>query len=238
MKKSRIAFIIIGIVILAVAGVVIYVLTNLNVIVETAIERYGSQAAGTRVRVSSVDIRLSSAQATINGLTVANPQGFTSPHVFKLGNISTRIDIKSVRKMPIVIDDIRISGPEVFYEMNKSGTSNIDVLKKNLPEGAAKKEPGEKKAKGKETRLHIRKLVFENGKVDVRIASRGDRQMTVNLPRIELADIGKNGGATPAQVAQIVVKALAEETAKAVAKSQGERYLRKGAEGLLKRYLK
>lgn len=52
-----------------------------------------------------------------------------------------------------------------------------------------------------------------------------------------MIDIGGRGGAAPAEVARIVATALAEETAKAVARTQGERLLRKGAERLLNRYL-
>ena len=238
MKKGRIFLIIAAVLVLVLAGVTVYVLTNLNFIVKEAIEKYGSQATKTAVRVSSVNVRLSSGEASIAGLTVANPRGFTAPNIFSLGNISTRIAVQSVAKSPVEIQDIRITGPEVFYEMTKSRTSNLDALKKNLqgPE-TAQKEPGEKKAKGKEVKLFIRKLVIEKGRVEARIAALGEKPIMLDLPRLELTDIGKNGGATPAEVAKTVATALAEETAQVVARSQGEKYLRKGADDLLKRYL-
>ncbi len=237
MKKGKLLLIALAVFAIFVAGAVVYVLTNIDSIVKAAIEKHGSQATKTEVSVSSVSIHLSAGAGSISGLTVANPPGFSTPDIFSLKDISTRIAVKSVTKTPIVIDDIRISGPEVFYEMNSSGRSNLDMLKKNMasPE-AATKGPGRKKAPGKEVRLFIRKLVFENGRVEVRIAGIGNKPVSVALPRLELNDIGKNGGATPAQVAQTVITALAEETAKIVARSQGEKYLRKGAEDLLKRY--
>lgn len=74
--------------------------------------------------------------------------------------------------------------------------------------------------------------------MEARIAALGERPIMLDLPRLELTEIGKNGGATPTQVAKTVATALAEQTAKAVARSQGEKYLRKGAEGLLQQYLK
>jgi hypothetical protein len=64
-----------------------------------------------------------------------------------------------------------------------------------------------------------------------------DKPYTVELPRLELIDIGKHGGATPAEIARIMATALAEEAAKAVARTQGERLLRKGAGDLLHKYL-
>ncbi len=239
MKKVKIALIIAAALVILVAGVVVFVLTNINSIVKAAIERFGSQTVKTDVRVSSVNIRLTTGEGSIRGLTVANPRGFSSCPVFRLGTISTRIDVRSVTASPVVIDDISISGPEVFFEMNEARESNLGVLKKDLQESSPSRKPvDQKKAGKKETRLFIRKLVFENGKIDVRIASLGGKNTTVSLPRIELTEIGKKGGATPAQVAQIVITALAEEAAKAVARTEGERYLKNRGGDLLKRYMR
>ena len=237
MKKKIIIFIVLTL-ILAIAGTAVYVLTNLNSIVKAAIEKYGSQATKTAVRVSSVKIKLRSGEGAVLGLKVANPSGFFSPSIITLDDISVRIAVNSVTSTPIVIDNILISGPEVFYEMKEDGTTNVDILKKNLrPSGSPTEEPPQKSPKGKEIKLRVRKLVFEKGKVHVRVAKLVDKPYTVELPRLELADIGKQGGATPAEFARTMAIALSEETAKAVARTQGERLLRKGAEDLLKKYL-
>jgi uncharacterized protein involved in outer membrane biogenesis len=237
MKKKIIIFIVLAL-ILAIAGTAVYVLTNLNSIVKAAIEKYGSQATKTAVRVSSVKIQLSNGEGAVLGLTVANPSGFFFPSIITLDDISVRIAVNSVTSSPIVIDNILISGPEVFYEMKEDGTANVDILKKNLtPSGSSKEEQPQKSPKGKEIKLRVRKLAFEKGKVHVRIAKLVDKPYTVELPRLELTDIGKHGGATPAEIARTMATALAEETAKAVARTQGERLLRKGAEDLLNKYL-
>ncbi len=236
MKKKILISIILAI-ILAITGTAVYVYTNLNSIVKTAIEKYGSQATKTAVRVSSVKIQLSNGEGAVLGLTVANPPGFSFPSIITLDDISVRIAVKSVTSTPIVIDSILISGPEVFYEMKEDGTANVDILKKNLSSGPSREEQLQKSPKGKEIKLHVKKLVFEKGKVHVRIAKLMDKPYIVELPRLELTDIGKHGGVTPAEIARTVATALAEETAKAVAKTQGERLLRKGAQDLLNKYL-
>ncbi len=236
MKKKIIIFIVLAL-ILAVAGTV-YVLTNLNSIVKAAIEKYGSQTTKTAVRVSSVKIKLGNGEGAVSGLKVANPSGFFSPSVITLDDISARIEVNSVTSTPLVIDTILISGPEVFYEMKENGTANVDILKKNLtPSGSPAEEHPQKSPKEKVVKLRVRKLVFEKGKVHVRIAKLADKPYTVELPRLELTDIGKHGGATPAEIARIMATALVEETAKAVARTQGGRLLRKGAEDLLNKYL-
>jgi hypothetical protein len=237
MKKKIVIFVALAL-ILVIAGTAVYVLTNLNTIVKAAIEKYGSQATKTAVRVSSVKIKLRNGEGAVLGLKVANPSGFSFPSIITLDNIAVRIEVNSVTSTPIVIDNILISGPEVFYEMKESGTANVDVLKKNLTRlDSPSEERPQKSSKDKEIKLIVRKLVFEKGMVQVRIAKLVDKPYTVELPRLELTDIGKHGGATPAEIARIMATALAEETAKAVARTQGERVLRKGAEDLLNKYL-
>jgi hypothetical protein len=234
MKKKIIIYGLLALV-LAIAGTVAYVLTNLNSIVKFAIEKYGSEAVKTPVRVSSVKIKLSQGEGAVHGLRVANPSGFASPSIMTLDDISIRIEKNSVTSTPLVIDNILISGPEVFYEMKADGTTNVDILKKNLAASGSSKE--EQSPKGKEIRLRVGRLVFEKGKVHVRVAKLMDKPYMVELPRLELTDLGRRGGATPAEIARIVANALAEETVKAVARTQGERMLRKGAEDLLNKYL-
>jgi len=237
MKKKIVIFIVLAL-ILVIAGTAVYVLTNLNSIVKAAIEKHGSQATKTAVRVSSVKIKLRNGEGAVLGLKVANPSGFSFPSIITLDNIAVRIEVNSVTSTPIVIDNILISGPEVFYEMKENGTANVDVLKKNLtPSGSPSEEQPQKSSKDKEIKLTVRKLVFEKGKVHVRIAKLVDKPYTVELPRLELTDIGKHGGATPEDVARIMATALAAETAKAVGRTQGERLLRKGAEDLRNKYL-
>ncbi len=236
--KKKIIIAVILVLILAMAGAALYVFSNLNSIVKTAIEKYGSQATKTPVRVSSVKIKLSDGEGAVLGLRVANPSGFTFPSIITLDDISARIAVKSVTGTPIVIDNLLISGPEVFYEMKEDGTANVDILRKNLaPAGHPGEEQPQKSPKGKQIKLRIRKLVFEKGKVHVSVAKMMDKPSLIELPRLELTDIGRQDGATPAEIARTIATALAEETARVVARTQGERLLRKGAGSLLNRYL-
>ncbi len=58
----------------AVVAVALYLLlTNLDRIVAAAIGKYGSEATGTKVAVSSVRIELSEGAGSIRGLSVGNP---------------------------------------------------------------------------------------------------------------------------------------------------------------------
>lgn len=98
-------------VIIAAAGliltaVLIFLLTNLDWIVKNAIERYGSQATGTAVRVDRVSIRPVQGKGAIEGLTAANPRGYAAPSILSLGGISLRLAPRTVTANPVVIEDI------------------------------------------------------------------------------------------------------------------------------------
>jgi len=209
-------------------GMLVFVWSNLDGIVKKSIQSFGSEAMKTEVSVADVKLKLESGQATIRGLKVGNPAGFTDTNIFELGDISTKIDVSTIRQNPIVIDEVIISAPAVFYEINKSGASNVDILKKNLADGGSGAGSSEKI---EPLKMIIRKLVVEGSKAKVRIAVLGNAEQTVRLPRIQLTDIGKkSGGATAAEVAQILSSKLLGNVKGSVAKLGVGKYLGKSAD--------
>lgn len=229
-------------VIIAAAGLILaaalaFLWTNLDWIVKHAIERYGSQATGTRVRVERVALRPAQGKGAIEGLTVANPRGYAAPHILSLGAISVRIEPRTIASNPVVIDDIRITSPLVVYEMNDARVANVDVLKKHLgadhPETPAAE--GKKGSKEEGKRLRIRHLAIENAKAEVRIASLGDKPRIVALSRIEMTDIGGKNGAPPEEVAKQIVAAILSQVSKEVGKAGASRLLENAVERALKK---
>jgi uncharacterized protein involved in outer membrane biogenesis len=215
-----------------VAGGAIYLLGSLDAIVKAAIEEHGSRVTQTRVGVSGVKIVLTEGKGSISGITVGNPKGFAQSNAFKLGNISTAIDTNTVTQSPVVIKDVTISGPEIFYEINKDGNSNFDALKKNV---AASTGGGQSSDKGEEVKVIINRLVIEGGKVAATIAALGDKKLETSLPRIVLTDIGKKeGGATGAEVAKQVADAVISKTKTAVTELGVNKYLGKAQEEVQK----
>lgn len=220
----------IGVLVLLVilVGTAIYVVTSLDSLVASAIEQLGSQATETPVSVSAVDIDLKSGQASISELSVGNPAGFTAPHAFTLGGVSARIDLNSITQDPIVIEEIRVQSPRVVYEINKAGKSNIAALQDKLARSGG---PGESTAQtdsGAGPRLVIGRVVIDSGQIDARVAALPDKDLSAELPRIELTNIGEDqGGATAGQVAEQVTSALLAQVGPAVASLGLDQYLGK-----------
>jgi hypothetical protein len=192
---------------------------NLDGIVKKAIEDVGTDVTQTSVNVSSVGIQLLDGKAAISGLSVANPPGFSGSDIFTLEKVSVEIDIESINSNPIIINEILVRQPQVFYEMNKDSVSNLDVLKKNIAGYSASgssSSGGKKEAaadeKGEEIKLIIRKLSFEGGHLSAVSALVPDKKIEADLPAFSMSNLGQSsGGATSDQIAKQVMDRLVKQ---------------------------
>jgi hypothetical protein len=225
MKLSHKLSIVAALVVVVIVGATIFLWSSLDKIIAGAIEQYGSEVTQTPVNVSGVKVGLTTGEGSISGLSIGNPKGFTDPNIFTLGNITTKIDTATVTEPTIVIKEILVGAPSVFYEIDKSGASNLDALNKNI---SAVTDGGKSSDGGDAPKLIINRLLIDGGKVSARIAALGDKSLSANLPRIELKDIGKSsGGATATEVSEKVVNALMEKSRTAVMNLGVDKYLGK-----------
>lgn len=203
---------------------VYYLLSNLDSLVKSAIETYGSEATQTSVRVDNVKIILQDGSGAIHGLTVGNPKGFAAPHVFSLGEIATQIDLKSLSEDVPVIEQITIRAPEVFFEINEKGQNNLDKLKSNLQSGApTSSSSSSAKSGGSEPKLIIRKLIFSSGNIHARVVPL-DKNYELKLPDIQMNDLGGKTGATPSQIASQALKVLTDRALAEITKKGIDQY--------------
>lgn len=213
-----------GILIIVVVVAAYFLLSNLNSIVAGAIEKNGSEITETDVAVSGVDISLRDGRGSIAGLRVASPDGFDAGDAFSLGDITVDIDVGSVRKEPIVIDEVRIQAPVVNVEFRKDGKSNIDELRKRVQ--AYGGGGGEKRSGGNAKNIRIAKFVFEKGQVTVDASALGIDKRTIDLPEIHLSNVGGADGAPPDEIAQIILTAVAKQVGSEIAGSEVDRLIK------------
>jgi uncharacterized protein involved in outer membrane biogenesis len=226
MKLLKRLFWIVGILLVITVAIVFIAYSNLDRIVEAAIERYGSQATQTAVMVEGVQIQLQDGQGSIAGLTVANPPGFSSPHVFSLGRIGTAIDLQSLRRDPIVIDEIVITSPQVTYELDEAGRSNVKALQENLARDGGGAKPEQQPAgETAAPNILIRRLVVEQGRVEARVPRLKDRDLSAELPRIELTDLGGRDGASPETIARRITEVILARAQRAAAELNLDQYV-------------
>ncbi|MGE0118207.1 MAG: hypothetical protein AB7S71_03060 [Dongiaceae bacterium] len=209
-----------GVVVVAVAAIVVFLFTGLGSAVKTAVESIGSEATKTTVTLNEADVSITSASGALRGLVVGNPSGFSGPHAFKLDEISVTLDPASVTGDAIVLKEVVVNAPAVAYEILASG-NNIDAIRANVDAYANAQGGGgasSSSGSGSGTKLIIENLYIRNGRVDVSSNLLQGQNLGAALPEIHLTDIGKDkGGATPAEVAEQIVDALAQGVGGAVA---------------------
>ena len=125
--------------------IVIFVIvtwSNLDSIIEAAIEKYGSEVTRVEVSLDEANIDPVSGEGALSGLTVGNPAGFETDNAFSLGQVKVGLDTSSLTGDTIVIREIVISRPHITYEMSSDG-SNVDTIQSNVDAFMANQGGGE-----------------------------------------------------------------------------------------------
>ncbi len=236
--KRIVLFAGIGIVVVA-AAAIYFVGSRLDSLIEAAIEHYGSEIAGVPVRVGSVSIKLADGRGTIRGLRVGNPPGFASGDAFRFDEITLEVDPKSVAATPFVVDQLRILAPEANFEVKADGESNFDVIRKNIDRYSGPsaqsdpKQQGEAAQAGEDLRIRIRHLDFQDGTVtaDVSALAKEQEPLFVDMPGLDMKNVGGERGGTPAEIGEKVLGAYTAAVGRTVAASQAQRQIEKAVGG-------
>lgn len=220
-KKTLISLLVV--LVLAVGVAFFYI----DSIVKSGIEIVGSEVLGTKVTVSSVSISPLNGKGTISGLTIANPEGFTSENIMQLGEITVALNIGSLTSDVIEIAEVTVIEPLITYE-TKITTDNMRALLANLPstsESDVAEDANGAAGKG----IVIKEFNLISAQVNL-VASIIEQSFT--LADINLTDIGtENQAATVSQALEVVLRALSRALLDADKPSLNE--LRESVEGRL-----
>jgi hypothetical protein len=194
-------------------GVAWWLHRGLDGIVQRAIGHYGSQMTGSRVAVDAVELRTVDGRGVIRGLVVGNPAGFRAPHAIKVSVIDVSLDARTIADPVVVIRRIVIESPDVIYEKGESQT-NFEAIQQHIAQAlgtsANRSDSGTGTSSGSR-RLIVQELVIRNARAQATAAGLAGQSISTTLPDITLRDIGREqGGVTPAQLGQIVTKALTQ----------------------------
>ena len=208
MKKVLIGILALG----AIAGAVLFfLLNNLDTIVQSTVEDVGSELLGVPVKVASVNIELKTGSGRISGLTIANPPGFSNENAFQMDTITLGIKLRSLKKQPLVINELSIIRPVVRLEVNADTSSNLNILLDNIHKNSAKadtkaaekQDDSEITPAGEPRRITFGKLVISGVTVHADIA--GQKPQTVVIPNISRENLGKEKGLTPGKIGEVIL---------------------------------
>lgn len=165
-------------------------------LIKFAVNNVGTQVVGTKVTLEDVTFKPFSGLLELKGFSVANPEGFETPHAVKLGGVKVQLDPKSLLGKQISIQEIIITEPEITIEGGMK-RNNLTALQEGMMGGSTAtteaapvetKPAAEEKAEaGKQVAIDLVKV--EAGKVQITkpIA------LTAKLGTITMRDIGKEG---------------------------------------------
>ena len=210
MKKVLIGLVVVVVLLVVlVVGGVIFGLTQIDKIVKTGIERGGTYATGVDTTVDMVDVSLTKGTFDMGGFQLANPAGFDTPHFLALSDTSVALNANQTGSQVITLSSLTLDGIDVY--LDKGGNpSNYNTVLNNLKRFESG-EKGPPPAESDGMKVVIDSLVIEN--IDVHLANMpgigfvaGD--VAVNVPRIELKNVGKDEPMGFAEVIGLVVKTV------------------------------
>lgn len=205
-----------AVVFVLVIGGVVLLFSNLDAIVESAIETAGTQALCTQVEVDSVEISLTSGAASIYGFSIANPPGFSNAEMVSFDELSVAFNLENTSGEQVHIFSVVARSPHVHYETNES-TSNVDTISARFESEEDVNETDEEAAA---VHLIIDDILIENIQGTLHSANLPE-PVDVSLGTIELSNLA----GTPenlasqimaplmAQIASVAAQALIQATA-------------------------
>ncbi len=181
---------------------------SLNDYIKNQIETVGSQVTEQAVTVKAVDIKLSTGAGSILGITLANPETYSQPNAFTLGEMTLDINLESLTSSPIIIDAIVIKSPQAFVQFSETGGSNIqDILaaiERNTPK--ADEASTDTTASGEEPKIKVSKIILASTALTLDLTAFGNKEHSATLLDITLNNIGGDDGLPASQLGSEIVK--------------------------------
>jgi len=183
--------------------------------IHAGIERIGPQFTGTAVSAEKVRASLFRGELEVLKLRIANPKGYALENAFTAERLSVRLRWISLLTDILEIEDIRIEKPVVSYE-GILRTNNLKKIRSSIDRysDGREKHAGD----GVRRRCRVKRVTVQEGKIVIGARwTSEDRKFRLNLPKIELKDVGAGEGGTGfKQAASQILRSLYESSSKAV----------------------
>jgi len=178
-----------------------------NTLVRAGVVRGGQYATDQTTLLDAADLSLAAGTLDLSQLQISNPTGYKELKFLALKNCNVSVDTGSLFSNTVVVNQIDISGLEIFLEQN--GAKNnlgelLDIMKKKSPAASTAPASGNSSAPsspGKQ--LKIGKIRLASTKVHLR----GLVSLDLDLGTIEMDD-PTNPDGRPMKIADVMVKIL------------------------------
>lgn len=167
--------------------------------VTSEIEQVMSEVAGTPVTLHRARVDLAKGSVRLEGLVLANPEGFRSGPALSLPQISARLDTTVLDPQQLWLREVVIDGAIAEFESGEGG-SNLQRLLERIALATPDSEAGRQ--------LVVDRLALDGA--SVRLSTPESVQpVAMPVPGLVLRDIGlAEGGMTGTAMAALVLRAI------------------------------
>ncbi|GIK19298.1 MAG: hypothetical protein DYG93_05780 [Leptolyngbya sp. PLA2] len=176
-------------------------------IARRGVEAGATYALGVDTKLAGANVGIMSGSFDMQGLRVANPQGFKSDTFMSLGSGGVSVSFGTLRQEVVELPRLELADLTVNLE-RADGKANYQAIIDNLKRFESGKD---KPSTGEEKRFVIRRVDVRNVRANVSMLPVGGSLTTVQVvvPEIVLTDVGSDGsGVTLGQAANIITKAV------------------------------
>lgn len=196
-----------GLIVVAAIGALVLSF-SIDGIIKSNIESTTSEMLETSVDVDDVAISILDGSGTIDGLTIHNPKGFSDKPAVKLQQIKMKVDLYSLLSDTVVVKEIHIQKPELFFEQ-KGASNNLNTLTGKLGGDSSS-----------EVNLVVDHLLVENGRVTLTAEiGKEEKSLEADFSEIEIEDIGRSGNNTMEQAMRQILEPILQEAAEEAIKA-------------------
>jgi uncharacterized protein involved in outer membrane biogenesis len=220
MKKI---LVILGVLLLLLVIAVVLAGVFLDRIVKAGVETVAPGITQTTVTLDGVSLSLLSGSASLKGLVIGNPQGYTGAQAIRLGKAAISVQPGSILGDKVIVHSIEVREPEISFEGNPLGENNLKKILDNVnakaaADAATTNAPG---AKGAGKKLQVDEFLLAGAKVHALIHTPIlSKEISITLPDIELKNLGQGPeGITPAELSQKILTQVTTATFKSLGDS-------------------
>ncbi|UCD75857.1 MAG: hypothetical protein JSV91_02850 [Phycisphaerales bacterium] len=178
-------------------------------IAKAGIEGGATYALGVETTLDEADVGVFSAEFSMAGLNVSNPEGFDTSHFFNLSSGGTKVDLNTLRSDTVKLPHLTLAGLDMNLE-KKGGKSNYDVILDNLKRLESGEKPEAESGEGKDFVIEEVIITDVNVHVDMLPVGGEISRVVVPIDEIRLTNVGtgEDGGVKFSELFGVLLKAV------------------------------
>jgi hypothetical protein len=194
------------IIIIVVTGAFFYV----DSITQKAIEQGGEMALGVPTTLKDVHVSIWGGEASLNGLRIANPPGFTAETFMDLGHGDVAVSLGSLLEDTVKVPVIRLRHIRINLEQNDKKNNMEPLLARAKGMSGQQGKPAAQPATEEGKKFIVEYFSLDDVQINANLNLLGQTSsVSLVLPKIELRNLGANEQGLPmSELVQKVVQAV------------------------------